>query len=630
MIRRVVVLVALLTLAWTSRARADAELFALIVTNNRSADLDRPDLQYADDDGARYERLFTAAAGTDHVVLLTRFDRASRRVYPALVEGTSPPRRNDVVVAARLLGERIAVARRAGHRTAFYFVYAGHGRVDEGRGELDLEDGRVDGQFIENEILAKIAADERHIILDSCDSFFVLNPRKPGARRWATPKDMALGFGERHPDVGLLLSTNSEAEVYEWSELESGVFSYEVRSGLSGAADVNGDGDVSYDELAGFIARANSAVPREEYRPQVFARGPKGLGSHSLFRWKAARGPRIELGAVERRVWVRSQDGARLLDLHQEAAPVTVVLPGEPGDAVEIFEQRDTRDAGQRPTMRRYEPIVHGATTELAALEPQPVTTNTRGDGVFRHLFAAAYGPSSFRAYLQERAAEEPDVYGITRQDEARIRHYLVELSDIERTHRLTNGYAAIVVGAGLGAVGAALAFQSGASTDERLGGAVVGGAGLVTIGLGIDQLLSRTDGEDAYVDFNRGIEQHRRNPAGVIAETELRLEGAAERALNRRMRNAWLLGALGGVFGVLTTVPLLFPSQSNPPPPAWWYAAGYGITAVNVVAAVGIASTPSTPERILNLYRQDPDLKLRFNLAPTVGGAVVGLTGAF
>jgi hypothetical protein len=64
-------------------------------------------------------------------------------------------------------------------------------------------------------------------VLDSCNSFFVIDPRKPGGRRWATPKDMALGFSARHPDVGLFLSTNSDSEIFEWSAIESGVFSHE-------------------------------------------------------------------------------------------------------------------------------------------------------------------------------------------------------------------------------------------------------------------------------------------------------------------------------------------------------------------------------------------------------------------
>ena len=42
-------------------------------------------------------------------------------------------------------------AREHGDKTTFYFVYAGHGDVENGRGFIDLEDGQVDGQFIESE-----------------------------------------------------------------------------------------------------------------------------------------------------------------------------------------------------------------------------------------------------------------------------------------------------------------------------------------------------------------------------------------------------------------------------------------------------------------------------------------------
>src|SRR5689334_6111264 len=55
------------------------QAFALIVTNNRSGALGRPDLQYADDDGARYYELFLTLAPADHVRLLTEFDRDTAR-----------------------------------------------------------------------------------------------------------------------------------------------------------------------------------------------------------------------------------------------------------------------------------------------------------------------------------------------------------------------------------------------------------------------------------------------------------------------------------------------------------------------------------------------------------------------
>src|SRR5207253_348486 len=45
--------------------------FALVVANNRSLAGERPDLQYADDDGVRYYALFRMVAPESNVVLLT-------------------------------------------------------------------------------------------------------------------------------------------------------------------------------------------------------------------------------------------------------------------------------------------------------------------------------------------------------------------------------------------------------------------------------------------------------------------------------------------------------------------------------------------------------------------------------
>jgi hypothetical protein len=66
-------------------AEAGHTAYALIVTNNHSGALGRPDLQYAPDDGARYYELFSTLAPADHITLLTEFDRDSARLFPALV-----------------------------------------------------------------------------------------------------------------------------------------------------------------------------------------------------------------------------------------------------------------------------------------------------------------------------------------------------------------------------------------------------------------------------------------------------------------------------------------------------------------------------------------------------------------
>jgi hypothetical protein len=164
-----------------AHAQARTRTFALVVTNNRSLSLALPDLQYADDDGARYYRLFRSAAGADaDIELLTTFDRTSARLYPKLEQAARRATRAELLRAVARLKRGVDAAHARGERATLYFVFAGHGEVAAGRGYLHLEDTRMDGAFIEREIIDKIKADAKHVLLDSCNSFFVINPRKPG------------------------------------------------------------------------------------------------------------------------------------------------------------------------------------------------------------------------------------------------------------------------------------------------------------------------------------------------------------------------------------------------------------------------------------------------------------------
>ena len=156
-----------------------------------------------------------------------------------------------------------------------YFVFAGHGDVDEGTGFIELADARFTSDDLEQWLRA-IPFSRGHVILDSCNSFFMLSERKPGGRYYATPEDAARSLASRLPNVGVFLSTSAEGESFEWSELQSGVFSHVVRSGLLGAADADGDGSVSYVELAAFVATATADVKNPNMRPHVFMRGPGG------------------------------------------------------------------------------------------------------------------------------------------------------------------------------------------------------------------------------------------------------------------------------------------------------------------------------------------------------------------
>jgi hypothetical protein len=606
-------------------ARAESETFALIVTNNRSASLDRPDLQYADDDGARYHALFRSVAPDDHVVLLTRFDRASKETYPDLAGSTRPPQMGELRAAIAALRHGIERSQQAGRQTVFYFVFAGHGDVDRGKGFLEMEDGRLDADFLEHQVIEQIPASVQHIVLDSCNSFFVINPRKPGGRRWATPKDLTEGFSKRHPQVGVLLSANADAEVYEWSELESGIFSYEVRSGLAGAADVNGDGRVSYDELAGYIETANRRVPNEQFRPRILSRGPSGQGSAELFSSALIRGRRVVIGEGERRVWIRNDRGGRLVDLFkEETGELAVTVPGPVDQPLTVYEQIRSATA-ERPSVQEYSlPSAAGAVAILASQGPSNASTQARGgEAIFGRLFADPYGARAYGQYLSGQGREAEPVFGVSRGDELRMRHYLGGLSESSRTERLSTGWALIGVGAAFSAVGFDELDRS-RSDSAAISFAIGGGLAV----WGVTTLLLKSDGERAYEAFEteakRAVSQE-----ALVAKTEYHLERLAAR--QRRIKHT--IGILLMTAGGITASGILIDSVSRPERiderPAFY--AFLGIAAAFTTSYGVWTYYDETPtERLLRLYHQDPDLNLRFGVAPLTGGAALAVSGRF
>ena len=183
-----------------------AAVFAIIVTNNRSTRLDRPDLQYADDDGARYYQLFRGVAPADHVRLLTRFDRATASLHPELMPAARPPRRAELVAALAKARAAVLEARRAGKRTAASTSSSPVTATSRaGWGTSISRTARIDPAFLENEVVDRVPADTLHVVLDSCNSFFVVNPRKPGGRRWATPRGSGAGLCGAPPQRRLVL-----------------------------------------------------------------------------------------------------------------------------------------------------------------------------------------------------------------------------------------------------------------------------------------------------------------------------------------------------------------------------------------------------------------------------------------
>ncbi|HEY8079696.1 MAG TPA: caspase family protein [Labilithrix sp.] len=259
-------------------ARADdgapnRAIFAVIIGSNRSVDADLQPLKYADDDAARYVDLFRLLGARTY--LLARLDENTTRLHPQAAAEAILPRSAELERTLAQAAADVAQARARGVETLFYFLFAGHGSVRNGEGYLGLEDERLTGRDLATKVVAKVNADRFHFIVDACDSYLVAYPRGPGGERRPAPTlEKTSGLGD-DPRVGLLLSSSSHRESHEWDGFQAGVFSHEVRSGLYGAADADGDGHVTYREIAAFVARANAAIPNERFRPEVHAHAPR-------------------------------------------------------------------------------------------------------------------------------------------------------------------------------------------------------------------------------------------------------------------------------------------------------------------------------------------------------------------
>ena len=296
-----------------AQSQPSPAIFALVIGVNRSVDAQLAPLSYADDDAFRYRELFRSVGA--RTVLLARPDENTRRINVAVTEAQEPLDRVLSEVVGGLAAE-VSAARASGRRSVLYFVFAGHGNLGERGAYLTLEDRRLTGADLDRRVLRAIGADESHLIVDACYSYLLVHGRGPGGRtREVRGFSRLSGLLERE-DVGVLLSTSSARESHEWQEFQAGVFSHEVRSGLYGAADANADGQVSYREIAAFVGWANAAIPNERYRPEVFARPPRGR--EHLLDLRAALANRITVGLqVEPgHHLVEDQQGNRLAEFH--------------------------------------------------------------------------------------------------------------------------------------------------------------------------------------------------------------------------------------------------------------------------------------------------------------------------
>jgi len=611
------------------------QVLALIVTNNRSAELGRPELQYADDDGAKYYEVLRMVAGADDVELLTDFDRDSARLFPELASIPHEPTRAGVTAATERLAARARQATSQGRRVDFYFVFAGHGDVDRGRGFLELRDGRLQSEDIEA-MVKRVSATRAHVILDSCNSFFVISPRRAGGRRVAVTEEAARSLSDRLPNVGVLLSTSAEAEVFEWSELQSGIFSHAVRSGLLGGADIDGDGRVTYDEIRSFIDVAGADVDNPLYRPKVFARGPNGRGDEPIFDLSAARAVVLELGSGEQRVTVRDAQELPWIDVHKErGTSVRLRVPRDRASGASVDERDPASPTAPLLGRRAIGVTDDAAPVSLAALQSAPVAQRGPNELLAR-LFASPFGPRAFAAWQERTSHESEPVYGISAEDGERMRLLLFQVADLQRQWRRAGGAMTLAMGAGLVAGGAWMLADRGLPLADptAFGDTLIIEGGVFAV-LGAVQIVVPRDGEVLYEDYTRELADPSVDGARLVARTEQRLFDMADSS--RRLRQVlspagWSVAvASAGLFAAEEI------TDSNPK-----RRLELGVT-TGIVGFVGlligsVSSVPTPIERMVDLWNSDPGIQRlpraperpSIGLIPVLGGAALTAAGAF
>jgi hypothetical protein len=491
---------AVVTLSAAPRC-ADAEesgpaTFALIIGSNISVDSELPALKYADDDAARYLDLFRLLGARTYI--LSRLDDNTRRLHPQAAAEALEPRRASFERTMAQIGLDVAQARERQLETVLYVVYAGHGGVENGVGYITLEDMRITGTDLAR-FLAPVPATHIHVIADACASYYLAYSRGPGGQRRPLRGFQDTPQLANDPRIGLLLSTSSERESHEWDAFQAGVFSHEVRSGLYGAADADGDGKVSYREIAAFVARANEAIPNERFRPDVHIKAP--AESDTLLDLRRGLGRRLDVdGAHAAHYWVEDERGVRLVDFHNaEGQSVHLVRPPPTGRVYLRKLDDDTE----------FTIPASPSVIDLASLHDASPRVASRGAAheAFSLIFALPFGRSVVDAYAEPLPGPDEPPMSI------RLPHDAVAAAPSRSTVPTRSIVAWSAIGVGVAAIGAGALFsvsaidlshgtpatasqQSVASRDDRIsaynsraavaytGGAVALGAGIATFAL--------------------------------------------------------------------------------------------------------------------------------------------------
>jgi hypothetical protein len=289
------------------RAQAETRRLAILVGNNAGSGR-QPALRFAEDDAERLASVLAELGAFDRQDLWVLKGAGTEPVRAALDEAT---RR---VASWRTRPDRQAVV-------LFYFSGHSDGQAIElGHERLAFTDVR--------RLLAGTGADVRLAILDSCHAGGLLAAKggAPGQAFEVHLSDNLASAGE-----AFITSSTADEAALESSELRGSFFSHHLISGLRGAADVSGDGQVTLVEAYQYAygrTVSTSATTTIGLQHPVYDYRLSGQGDLVLTRLDASAALIETPAGFDRVLLVDPRSSDVLVELGSRAARRVALPPG--------------------------------------------------------------------------------------------------------------------------------------------------------------------------------------------------------------------------------------------------------------------------------------------------------------
>lgn len=348
--------------------------FALVVGANDGG-AQRVVLRYAVDDANAVAKVLAEIGG------LRDGDRSLLR----------DPTGEELLAEVQRLSKRIRAARSSGANVQFFFYYSGH---SDDRGLL-LGAERMEYRTLRDAIDA-VPADVRLAILDSCASG-AFTRLKGGKKR----APFLVGASADVKGHAFLTSSSADETAQESDRVGGSYFTHYFTTGLRGAADADGDKQVTLNEAYEF-AFDETLAQTEASRggAQHAAYDIKLTGSGDLvltdLRHNTAR---LELSSeIGGRVFVRRAGGELAAELYKPAGSAAVLLALEPGLYQVTVDDGTTLRRTNKDVRARGRVVL--AASELQEIERE--TTTARGAAKYEEVSidVGAFPPLSINGQL--------------------------------------------------------------------------------------------------------------------------------------------------------------------------------------------------------------------------------------